>query len=70
MKLSWKKAAAKWLQRKRGEHFVVVQGQEKLEDIRDSEDQELGGHFAQGVHVNFIIIVTLKIYQFAVERLE
>ena len=68
MKLSWKKAAAKWLQRKRGEHFVVVQGQEKLEDIRNSEDQELSGHFAQGVHMEFI--VTLKIYPFAAECLE
>ena len=69
MKLSWKKAAAKWLQRKRGEQFVVVQGQEKLEDIRNSEDhEELGGHFAQGVHME--LIVTLKIYPFAAECLE
>ena len=68
MKLSTKEAVTKWLQRKRGEHFVVVQRQKKLEDIRNSEDQELSGHFAQGVHMEFI--VTLKIYPFAVECLE
>ena len=69
MKLGWKMAAAEWLQRKLGEHFVVVQGQEKLEDIRNSEDhEELGGHFARGVHMEFL--VTLKIYPFAAECLE
>ena len=65
MKLSTKEAVTKLLQRKRGEHFVVVQRQKKLEDIRNSEDQKLCGHFAQGVHMEFI--VTWKIYLFAVE---
>ena len=68
MKLSTKEAVTKGLQRKRGDHFVVVQGQKKLEDIRNSEDHEQGGHFAQGVHMEFI--VTLTIHPLAVECLE